>query len=206
MPRLWYVWCDWQVEITPGFRVKALVLRVGVPKAFPRHGRCMHAQSASFLLSPPRNCCDVFCPQVLWDEKNTYYDHSYYLINRQFLDMYLIPPGSSIESFTSASVDAKVPYSRLNLTTDTPFEATINHMVRPIVLGRFLVAPEHRLSRRAVGHNDARLVARPPGSLAGMEADGGVGHALQNMFMRGLIPSQALKWTKAASMKRFAYQ
>ncbi|CAN0024019.1 unnamed protein product, partial [Ectocarpus sp. 12 AP-2014] len=66
---------------------------------------------------------------VLWDEKGDFYDHSYYLINRQFLDMYLIPPGSSIESFTSASVDAKVPYSRLNLTTDTAFEATINHMV-----------------------------------------------------------------------------
>ncbi|CBJ30298.1 similar to neural precursor cell expressed, developmentally down-regulated 4-like [Ectocarpus siliculosus] len=66
---------------------------------------------------------------VLWDEKDTFYDHSYYLINRQFLDMYLIPPDSSIESFTSASVDAKVPYSRLNLTTDTAFEATINHMV-----------------------------------------------------------------------------
>ncbi|CAM9275351.1 unnamed protein product [Ectocarpus fasciculatus] len=66
---------------------------------------------------------------ILWDEKDTYYDHSYYLINRQFLDMYLIPEGSSIESFTSASVDAKVPYSRINLTSDTDFEATINHMV-----------------------------------------------------------------------------
>lgn len=77
----------------------------------------------------------MFCPQVLWDEKSTYYDHEEYLINGQFLDMYLIPEGSSLESFSSASVDAKVPYSRINLTTDTVFEATINHMVRPIVLG-----------------------------------------------------------------------
>lgn len=41
-----------------------------------------------------------------------------------------------------------------------------------------MVARDYRLSRRAVGHKDARGVARPSGLLAGQEADGGVWHAL----------------------------
>lgn len=56
--------------------------------------------------------------------------------------MYLLEPGAPLESHEGRSVDAKVPYARLNLTTNTEFEAKINHMVRG---GG---GPEQRGSRR----------------------------------------------------------
>lgn len=67
--------------------------------------------------------------QVLWEEKGEYYDHTLYPINQQFLDVYLLEADMPLELFEGKSVDAKVPYARVNVTTDTSFEAKINHMV-----------------------------------------------------------------------------
>ncbi|CAN0057409.1 unnamed protein product [Scytosiphon promiscuus] len=66
---------------------------------------------------------------VLWFEGEELYDHEYYGRNQQFLDMYLLVPDTPFELFEGRSIDAKVPYKRLNMTTASAFEVQINHMV-----------------------------------------------------------------------------
>lgn len=43
--------------------------------------------------------------------------------------MYFVDVDKGVEYEGDRSVDAKVPYSRVNLTDGTAFEAKINHMV-----------------------------------------------------------------------------
>ena len=65
---------------------------------------------------------------MLWDEgiEDEFDDAT---INNQFVTMYFIDVDDPIDNSTAQPiVDAKVPYARINLTTDLPFEARVNHM------------------------------------------------------------------------------
>ncbi|CAM9891591.1 unnamed protein product [Scytosiphon promiscuus] len=66
---------------------------------------------------------------LLWPDGVESYNHEYYLINTQFINMYFIDVDGDVYYEGDRTVDAKVPYSRVNLTSGTAFEAKINHMV-----------------------------------------------------------------------------
>lgn len=52
-----------------------------------------------------------------------------YAVNDQDVQMYFIDVDESAANIGEAVVDAKVPYARVNLTTDETFVSTMNHMV-----------------------------------------------------------------------------
>lgn len=67
--------------------------------------------------------------QLLWEDGEDSYDHEYFGIYTQFINMYFIDVDGVVNYEGDRTVDAKVPYSRINMTDDTPFDAKINHMV-----------------------------------------------------------------------------
>lgn len=66
--------------------------------------------------------------QMLWDEgvEDEFIDSS---INQQFVAVYFIDIDDGIDNSTGPIVDVKAPYARINITTNQPFTATVNHMV-----------------------------------------------------------------------------
>lgn len=65
----------------------------------------------------------------MWYEQPDTYDFDAYPINTQFVDMFFIDVETDPASLGDLSVDVRVPYSRVNLTTGEEFTTAVNHMV-----------------------------------------------------------------------------
>lgn len=65
---------------------------------------------------------------MLWDERlEEQFDLS--SVNSQDVQMFFFDVDESAETFGLRDVDAKVPYARINITTNEVFVTTLNHMV-----------------------------------------------------------------------------
>lgn len=69
-----------------------------------------------------------FFRQMLWDEALED-EFAYVNVNQQDVQVYFINVDEEVENLGEEIVDAKIPYARVNVTTDTTFVATTNHMV-----------------------------------------------------------------------------
>ena len=79
----------------------------------------------------PTLVCGCYSPkQFLWDE-DPYenYDITEVNVNTQFVNVFFIDIDKDVKAIGEEILDAKLPYDRINITTDEGFVMTKNHMV-----------------------------------------------------------------------------
>ena len=79
----------------------------------------------------PTLVCGCYSPkQFLWDEDPYHnYEITDFKINTQFVKVFFIDIDKDVKTIGEEILDAKLPYDRINITTDEGFVITKNHMV-----------------------------------------------------------------------------